>query len=1225
VALVFSRVAGRGLLVAAAVLAPLHHAAAQTREKADSVRGRVTTDSGAVISGADVIVTIAPSTNTVRQTTDSAGRYALAIPEGTGEYILYIGAAGRKAFRLRLTRTGKDSTFVVDAKLASLITTVATVRVAARKPHPSASLNGDGTTGTSGNDKTVDGVVGALPPDLATNIDAMATLIPGLAVGSGGISAFGMSSDANNTTLNGMNFSGGDLPRDLRTTTRFQTSPWDPTIGGAAGANINQSIAGGGNIASRTAHVTFDDPSLQFSDPIASHIGQEYSNISLSEGGAGAYALDQLFYSYGLQLSRRTASVASLNALDAAALSLSGVSRDSASKLLQTLGALGVPVSAGAAPRLTTTTLSFAERIDHRLPTIPQGSTPLPSWSLTALGSYKRADPTSLSPSAISTLAGTNTNASGMLLGSYIRYFGKDGGYLNELSSAVSYSDNRGTPYLSLPGGNVLISSMLADGTTGLGSLSFGGNSALASDSKAWTWELKNQTDHYASDSISRPMKLFLLSRFDGFSMTPSANRLGSFGFPSLGALASNTPSTFSRTLNSPETSGTVWNGAAALGGSFTKGKLSLTGGLRAEGNIYLDTPAENPQVESLFGMRTDHAPNTFAILPRVGFVYRIPGQQGGASYFSPLSRLNFGPSQIRGGFGAFRQTARASLLSGAMANDGLPGGARRILCTGAATPTPDWSAFAADTASIPSTCVNTSTLADTAPAVTLFDRKWNVPESWRATLGYSKTLLDVYLSVDANYSLNLNQPGTYDLNFAGTPRFMLANEASRPVYVSASNIDPSSGAVSSVQSRTSPEFGRVADQVSDLRGEARPIIVYAVPTSLRFGTLTFAYTYTDARAQLRGFDASTAGDPRLTTWAPGQFTPHHLFQIGLGHGWKNWGVTTQLILQSGLPFTPLVSGDVNGDGSSNDRAFVYNPATATDPALASDLRTLMASGPPAARDCLAKQVGQIAALNSCTGPWSASMNAYMYYSPASPFTGSRAHASLSFQNVLGGVDELLHGSAHLQGWGMSAFPDQTLLRVRGFDPTSNSFLYSVNPRFGSTSIATTSTRVPFRITLDISLDVGPSFQQQELEQNLRMRPALVGTHAPMDSVKARYMQRNFSDFFGYLLTTRMRDSLALTIEQMRQMEDERQALRHRADSIYTILATHLVNLPENYDRKATIKQITETADSVWKQIDDEGKFLQKTLTPGQIRLLPGPLLGIITAPNIRNRFFFGF
>ena len=106
------------------------------------------------------------------------------------------------------------------------------------------------------------------------------------------------------------------------------------------------------------------------------------------------------------------------------------------------------------------------------------------------------------------------------------------------------------------------------------------------------------------------------------------------------------------------------------------------------------------------------------------------------------------------------------------------------------------------------------------------------MPESWRGTLGYSKTLLKTYLSIDANYSLNVHQPGSYDLNFAGTPRFTLANEAARPVFVSASNIDPSSGAVSSVQSRTSAAAGRVSNQVSDLHGDAKQLIFYAIPPS---------------------------------------------------------------------------------------------------------------------------------------------------------------------------------------------------------------------------------------------------------------------------------------------------------------------------------------------------------------------------------------------------------
>jgi len=119
-------------------------------------------------------------------------------------------------------------------------------------------------------------------------------------------------------------------------------------------------------------------------------------------------------------------------------------------------------------------------------------------------------------------------------------------------------------------------------------------------------------------------------------------------------------------------------------------------------------------------------------------------------------------------------------------------------------------------------------------------------------------------------------------------------------------------------------------------------------------------------------------------------------------------------------------------------------------------------------------------------------------------------------------------------------------------------------------------------------------------------------------------MTRNFSDFYGFLLA-RLKDSLALTNDQMRQMEEERQLLRHKADSIYTGLATYLVNLSDGYDRKEAIKRITDAGDSVWTEINAEGPFLKKLLTPGQMRLLPVPIFNMITAPNIHSRFFFGF
>jgi hypothetical protein len=283
-----------------------------------------------------------------------------------------------------------------------------------------------------------------------------------------------------------------------------------------------------------------------------------------------------------------------------------------------------------------------------------------------------------------------------------------------------------------------------------------------------------------------------------------------------------------------------------------------------------------------------------------------------------------------------------------------------------------------------------------------------------------------------------------------------------------------------------------------------------------------------------------------------------------------------------------------------------------------------MALGSPAAKSCLTPQAGTIAALNSCTGPWSATMNAGVFIFPTIPYTSDRARVSLTLYNVLGGLDELIHGNTHLQGWGMTPLPDPILLRVRGFDPASNAFLYDVNPRFGSTSLQTTSLRVPFRVTLDVSIDIGHSSAEQELDQNLRLRPSLVGTHAPVDSVKSRYMTRNFSDFFGFLLV-RMKDSLALTNDQMRRMQDEREALRRRADTIYTRLAEYLVSLPEGYDRKAAIKKITDAGDQVWTEIDNEGKFLKQLLTPAQIRLLPPPIFNMIQAPDVHSRFFFGF
>lgn len=1217
-----------GALVAASAIA--HPAAAQ---RSDVIHGRVSGDSGVAIPKADVIVTMAPTAETFTTSTDASGAYRIEIPNGTGEYLLYVGAVGRKPVRQRVVRRDAEHDFTVDVTLIVAVQQLTAVRVQATRSRPMRALGAESTIGTDGTDRTVDGVSGALSPELQGNIDAMAALIPGLNITPGGTSAFGLGSESNLRSLNGLAFPGAELPRDVSSTTRFTTSPWDPSKGGAAGVFASTTLSRGSNVARRRGHVTGDAPPLQFGDRTAQQFGQEYSNLVLSAGGDGPLALDEYFYNYGLQVSRRQSEPSTLLALDGDALLHAGVSADSARRLLQTLAALHVPVSVAGIPATrVATTMSFVERVDHAVPTVPQGSVPKPSWWASAYGQYSRSDAASLSPTTLPSVTGTRTNALAAVQGLYSAYLGKDGDYINETTTALTFSDSRGAPYLSMPSGNVLIVSSLSDGAQGIASLPFGGNSALSTNRRAWSWEAVNQTGFLLNGIQQRPFKLYLQSRLDGFQQEPSADRLGTYSFASLEDLAAQRPSAYSRTLSAPNQRGGEWFGAAALGGGWTTGRVDWTGGARVDANVFTSGPANNAAVEKLFAVRTDQVPNTLALSPRLGFKwYYTPARGGIMANSSSVSSLYRSGPLIRGGIGEFRDYLPSSLLSEAIGSTGLSDATQRLLCIGAAAPVPDWEGYANDPSSIPRTCAGGApSFSDASPAVTLFDRHYTALTSRRATLGWTNTIKEMYVAIDATYSQALNQPGTLDLNFSGTPRLTLANEGNRPVFVSASSIVPSTGAVSSTESRQSAAYGRVNDRVSDLRGTTRQVSVYAIPNiPYRFGVLTVGYTYALGESQGRGFDQSSAGDPRVIDWAATSFLPHHQVVIQGAHSFGNVGITTFVRATSGVPFTPLVAGDINGDGSSfNDRAFVFNPNTTSDANVASGLTTLLRNGPSAARDCLSRQLGQIAARNSCTGDWSASMTSSLFFFPAIPRTDDRAKVSLSFSNPLGGIDQLLHGGANLRGWGAQAFPDQTLYQVRGFDAANQRFVYQVNPRFGSSSAATSVIRNPFRITLDVSLDLGHSVREQSLALLLRMRPPLVGSRAPADSIRQRYMRatsaNGFMDIYGLLLTS-FADSLALSREQVQRMQSQRVVLRAKADSIFGTLAVYLAALPPSYDPKEAVARETSAASDVWAAVYAEKTFLLELLTPGQIRRLPGSLFQMVTVPGYSGRFMYMF
>jgi hypothetical protein len=173
-------------------------------------------------------------------------------------------------------------------------------------------------------------------------------------------------------------------------------------------------------------------------------------------------------------------------------------------------------------------------------------------------------------------------------------------------------------------------------------------------------------------------------------------------------------------------------------------------------------------------------------------------------------------------------------------------------------------------------------------------------------------------------------------------------------VFVPSSAIVPSTGAISVASSRRSSAYGPVIDRMSDLRGWARQVSLRVRPGTIGYAhgiLLDGTYTFAQSRSQSRGFDGAAFGNPNDIIWARGDYTPTHEFIVQTGY-FSSWlAITAAGKISSGFPYTPVVGSDVNGDGLSNDRAFVFAHGSTVDPALSDATDKLIASTSGPARD----------------------------------------------------------------------------------------------------------------------------------------------------------------------------------------------------------------------------------------------------------------------------------
>lgn len=1174
------------------------------------VQGRVVGDSARPLPNATVIATRISDRQFKSTNTDSAGRFSIDWPDGTGEYVIYASASGVAPANRHVILSAGDSIIVADFTLTRSAQNLSAVVVTAQRADRArdAALRTD--VGASEVTTVPQNAARRLSPDQAGDLSAIAALGTGITPVAGGISVLGLGAGQNAVTLNGLAFGSSDVPRDAATRVRVTSSSYDPSIGWFSGARTQVDLLPGDLFTTRNGHLTVDAPAAQWTDPISAQLGQRYTNFNASMGGTGQLVDDEWSYNYGMQGGRKSSDYASLLTAGTDLLQHVGVSSDSAVKLAALLQTAGVPFGASGAPlsRLDDN-FSFIGRIDHApydWKTLQAAKT---TWGLTGYAKWARTQGLGLGPTSTLGHAGQSSLGIGSLAGEWSSFFARD--YLADVRSSFSYTRNSTMPDLNLPSGSVLIQSIFPDGTGGVSAVQFGGNSGLRTTARNWTWESIGDVQLFPPGAATHKVRLTGDVRLDGAAQDVATNSLGSYSFNSLAALAANQPAAFTRALNSPTRSGSVWNAFAAVKDLWRVNQnLLVNYGLRAEGNVFESPPAFNPAVAAAFGVRTDHAPNTVALSPRLGFNYNVPGAGGRPT------------GTVRGGVGEFRNLIDPSLLLGPSVATGLPNGAGQLTCFGAAVPLPSWTQFAADASSIPTQCANGAgaSFSDAAPVVRLMAPDFTAVRSWRGNLAWSATAFRSAYTIEGTISQNLNQRGTRDLNFSGISRFTTSDE-SRPVFANPGSIVPATGGVSPVDARQSSAFGSVYEGVTDLRSQSRQLAFTVRPflgkkISPYVGDMILGYTLASVRDQQRGFDQATFGDPRSLDWARGQLDARHQFWFqGVVRPHTGFILFYSGHVLSGTPYTPMIRTDVNGDGLANDRAFVFDPAKTADPLLAGGVRDLLAHTSSGARDCLLRQLGTAAARASCQGPWSASLNTSLRISGEQVFHQPRMDVTIGISNPLGGLDQLLHGSANLRGWGTTPAPDPVLLDVQRFDAANRRFVYSVNPRFGTTSAAFNTIRAPFRLTLDVSFDLAAPQTKQQMSRWLGPNKSSGKAMSVTAPELMQRFKRTVPDPYSELI--QQADSLLLTEPQVEALHVADSAYRVRVDSIWNGLSSYLVSLPDANAAVGAFRTTDQSTDDAWEitRVAVQRDF-PKILTADQLTQLSGFGRYLFNAPT---------
>ncbi|MDB4913206.1 MAG: hypothetical protein JWM95_850 [Gemmatimonadetes bacterium] len=1224
----------RSLIAIALLVAASRPARAQVGSTTDIVMGKVVGPDSQPVVGARIELKSTETGITRRKTTNDKGEYSIIFPDGGGTYELKVTYIGYGPFSTTVARQADEDRLVANVRLTRAPQVLAAVQVRANNNNQNQQ---DRPTAGSTERNLSAAQLDRLPIDKG-DLASIAALAPGVISTSATdsttstFSVGGQPTNQNQITLDGLSFGSGTVPSEAVRSTRVITNTYDVSRGQFTGGQVASTTRGGTNNIQGVFTYALRDPDLEFVDESSATFGQKYMQNNLSFGVGGPLIEDEMFIFGAGSVSRRTNPLSSLLAANPQTLSRLGAAPDSVGLFLGRLNQIGVRATLPGIPdeRLADNA-SAITRFDWSLGEI---------HTLTVRADWRGQiqDGTRINSTSVPSTGGNLHTMGGGIMATLTSHYES---FINEARIYQSSDRQETAPYLIAPDGRVTVASTLADGTSSVTSLQFGGNPALPQESHSRLLESTDEISFISRGGAHRA-KLGFLFNMDRSTVGTISNRYGTYFYNSLADFQNNMPSQFTRTISGRDRFAGSNNEAVYLGDAWRKSsQFQLTYGVRLEGSQFPRTPDYNAQVDQFFGKRTDQSPSEIHLSPRAGFTFftgsprpttneaagATPaaggqgggggggggGRGGGGGPGGPGGPGGFNSTAwtIRGGVGEFRGKISSSLVAQAFDATGLDGGQSQLSCIGASVPIPDWTSYLNDPGTIPTQCVGGASSTPTfgqRKNVTVFEDGFSAPKVWRGSLGTSRRFFTRYnVSLDGAVAYGVNQTGSHDLNLDHSAKFALANEGGRPVYSPGSSIVTTTGATTITSSRLHSEYGSVSEISSDLHSLSSQLTASVGGMTALGINVNLSYSYLRSRDQQNGFSAggggfgaqSTAGDPNIVQWGTSDLERRHSILANVTFPVKTWfTVSTIGRITAGQRYTPTVNGDVNGDGSRNDRAFIFNPATTSDTAVANGISSILANSPQRTRECLLSQLGSIAGRNSCTAPFTPSLDFQINFSPDAFGLQRRLMLSINVQNGLVGIDQLLHGESNLHGWGQPAIADRTLLFVRGFDPATQQFKYQVNGHFGVANSQNSAFRVPFQIGLQGRLSVGQDPARQAFGRAFGQ-----GAQTP-EAFKAR-LSRLVPNPFLTVLGLDDSLKLALTPVQKVRLKTLSDSIAPKADQMAQEIADVLAAAGPNPDMQAMGAKMQAKTEDARKLGEKAFEDLKKTLTPVQWNKLP--------------------